>query len=206
VNSDSEHIQKQNNPLARWTESDIPRGGAYDARFRALEKAGHYLHAEADLVMSYAPTSVLDLGCGTGRVAIELAKKGISVVGVDLDEEMIAVAKQKDTSAHFQIDDATTFTLDKQFSVVVMAGNVLCFVAQGTERTVILRASAHLAPGGLLICGYSIRPDTVEIATYDRFANDAGLVPIARYRTWEKDPYVPGGDYVVCVDQRDAEI
>ncbi len=48
-------------------------GQAFQARFDALAQAGMDVHREASLVRSVAPSSVLDVGCGTGRVAIELA-------------------------------------------------------------------------------------------------------------------------------------
>ena len=67
----------------RWHQSDVPRGAAYDDRFDRLASAGVDVHGEAALVDSYGPGSVLDAGCGTGRVAIELSRRGHPVVGVD---------------------------------------------------------------------------------------------------------------------------
>ena len=58
---------------------------AYQARFDALAAQGVDIHGEATLVRSFNPTSVLDAGCGTGRIAIELARHGIDVIGVDID-------------------------------------------------------------------------------------------------------------------------
>ena len=73
----------------RWQESDRPRGADYDRRFEDLAAAGMDMHGEAALVSAYAPASVLDAGCGTGRVAIELSRRGYDVVGIDLDEAML---------------------------------------------------------------------------------------------------------------------
>ena len=59
---------------SRWSEHDgVQRGADYDARWHHLEAAGHAIHGEADFVCRFSPVSVLDAGCGTGRVAIELA-------------------------------------------------------------------------------------------------------------------------------------
>src|SRR5919204_5229355 len=63
---------------------------APDAPYEARARAGENVHGEADFVESFHPGSVLDAGCGTGRVAIELARRGIEVVGVDLDPGMLA--------------------------------------------------------------------------------------------------------------------
>src|SRR5262245_37948055 len=67
----------------------------YDARWERLAAAGGAVHGEADLIASLRPDAVLDAGCGTGRVAIELARRGIEVVGVDLDADMIEAARRK---------------------------------------------------------------------------------------------------------------
>src|ERR1700732_4830520 len=60
-------------------------GGDYQRRFDELASSGVDVHGEATFVVRRAPASVLDAGCGTGRVAIELARRGITVVGVDVD-------------------------------------------------------------------------------------------------------------------------
>ncbi|HNA52133.1 MAG TPA: class I SAM-dependent methyltransferase, partial [Mycobacterium sp.] len=81
----------------RWQRSDAPRGDDYDARWRSLAAAGQNVHGEADLVEALlresGGTSVLDAGCGTGRVAIELAERGLAVTGVDADPRMLGAAR-----------------------------------------------------------------------------------------------------------------
>ncbi len=72
----------------RWLAEAGGRSDTYDRRWEELAAAGQNVHGEADLVESLAPRSVLDAGCGTGRVAVELARRGIDVVGVDLDASL----------------------------------------------------------------------------------------------------------------------
>ena len=80
--------------LARTAASRGERD--YDRRFEDLAASGMDMHGEAALVASYAPpASVLDAGCGTGRVAIELSRRGHAVVGVDVDEAMLEAARAK---------------------------------------------------------------------------------------------------------------
>ena len=83
--------------MSRWNErADVPRGDDYDARWRAMEERGASIHGEADLVEALLlEGSVLDAGCGTGRVAIELARRGLEVVGTDLDPGMLETARRK---------------------------------------------------------------------------------------------------------------
>ena len=67
-------------------------GDEYQKRFDALAAEGVDVHGEADFVMRFAPVSVLDAGCGTGRAARELAHRGVAVVGVDADASMVGTA------------------------------------------------------------------------------------------------------------------
>ncbi len=70
-------------------------GDEYQARFDALAAEGKDVHGEATFIRAYEPISVLDAGCGTGRVAIELARHGIDVIGVDADASMIDTARRR---------------------------------------------------------------------------------------------------------------
>jgi len=53
------------------------------------------MHGEATFVEALGVRRVLDAGCGTGRVAIELARRGLDVVGVDADPGMLSAARAK---------------------------------------------------------------------------------------------------------------
>jgi ubiquinone/menaquinone biosynthesis C-methylase UbiE len=70
-------------------------GDHYDAKCAALERTGQDVHGEADFVASFGIASVLDAGCGTGRVSIELARRGLEAAGLDRGPGMLEVARQK---------------------------------------------------------------------------------------------------------------
>jgi SAM-dependent methyltransferase len=188
----------------RWRESDVPRGSAYDRRFDQLASAGVDVHGEAALVDSYGPLSVLDAGCGTGRVAIELARRGRTVVGVDVDASMLEAARDKAPELSWVQGDVTDPQLDfgRTFDVVVMAGNVLIFVPSGTEEQVIANAARWLAPGGRLVAGYSHRRGGLDPARHDACAAAAGLELEDRWSTWDRAPFAPGDAYAVAVHRR----
>jgi SAM-dependent methyltransferase len=185
----------------RWQQSDVPRGADYDRRFEDLAAAGMDMHGEAALVASYRPATVLDAGCGTGRVAIELARRGHDVVGTDVDPSMLEAARAKAPSLTWVEADLTDPSLDlgRTFDVVVMAGNVLIFVPSGTEGLVIANAARHLSPGGRLVAGYSLRRGGLQPSGHDAYAGAAGLELEDRWSTWDRHPYAPGDAYVVSV-------
>ena len=191
----------------RWQDTDAPRGSAYDARWRRLAATGQDIHGEADLIENLLRDSggdrVLDAGCGTGRVAIELAARGFSVVGMDVDAQMLDAARGKAPELPWLLADLTDASaqLDTKFDVVAMAGNVMIFVDAGTEGQVLSELSSLLAPSALLVSGFSIRPAGLSLATYDGLAEATGLELAYRWATWDRQPYM-GGDYAVSVHRR----
>jgi len=171
---------------------------AYDRRWAQLAAAGHNPHGEADLVMSYRPGSVLDGGCGTGRVAIELARRGVEVLGVDADPDMIAAARAKAPDLSWIAVDLADLAHDDRFDVVVLAGNVVPYVAADRRAAMVAACARHLRPGGRLLAGFQLQPGWPTLADYDRWCATAELIPADRWATWDRAPY-GGGDYAVTV-------
>lgn len=200
--------------MSRWNErDDVARGVDYDARWDSLRAAGESVHGEADLVTrlldlldegasSTARPAVLDAGCGTGRVAVELARRGVDVVGVDLDAGMLDVAMAKAPGLIWRRADLVDVDLDRTFDLIVMAGNVMIFVAPDTEAAVLANLARHLRSGGLVVAGFQLRAGGLDLATYDRCAAAAGLTLVDRRATWEGEAF-GGGDYAVSVHRRD---
>lgn len=148
-----------------------------------MARSGDNPHGEADFVERYAPSTVLDAGCGTGRVGIELHRRGIDVVGVDLDAGFIDHARAKAPEVEWHHADLATVDVGRQFDVVVAAGNVMIFLAPGTEAAVLANLARHLGPGGRLISGFQVE-SADALRAFDRDATDAGLELAERYGTW----------------------
>ncbi len=200
----------------RWLARDVPRGAEYDDRWTRLAADGKDVHGEADFVESLGPGSVLDAGCGTGRVAIELARRGIDVVGVDLDPSMLAVARAKAPHLDWVAGDLATLDLGRTFDVVVLAGNVMIFLTPGTERDVVAALARHLGPGGALVAGFQLRASGaggggrggggLELAAYDDHcrAAEPALELEQRWSTWSREPF-RDGDYAVSVHRETGD-
>ncbi len=175
-------------------------GQRYQERFDALAASGVDVHGEAHFVMAYAPRSVLDAGCGTGRVAIELARRGVDVVGVDADASMIDEARRRAPELTWLRSDLAALDLGRTFDLVVMAGNVPLFTPPGTTAALIAGCARHVSPGGLLVAGFSTDRG-YAVADFDAEAVAAGLEPAERYATWDREPYA-SGDYAVSVHRQ----
>ncbi len=184
----------------RWLSEDRGRGAGYDRRWEELASAGQNVHGEADFVESLGPRSVLDAGCGTGRVAIELARRGLDVTGVDVDRSMLDVARSKDPGLPWVHADLIDVDLRRTFDAVVLAGNVMIFLAPGTEGRVVANLARHLAEDGLLVAGFELQSGRLDLAAYDAHAAAAGLTLAARWATWDRQPFA-GGSYAVSVHE-----
>jgi trans-aconitate methyltransferase len=175
-------------------------GDEYQKRFDDLAAQGMDMHGEVAFVMRYTPNSVLDAGCGTGRVAIELARRGVpTVVGADVDASMLATARSLAPDLTWVESDLGALDLGRRFDVVVMAGNVPLFTPPGTHAALVAGVARHVAPGsGVLIAGFSLGRG-YEVADYDADCASAGLVLAERFATWSGADFTDTSDYAVSV-------
>ena len=80
-----------------------------------MAASGQNVHGEVDFLLSYRPETVLDAGCGTGRVAIELNRRGVYSVGVDLDLRMLEEARRKAPHILWRCEDLQNLELKSTF-------------------------------------------------------------------------------------------
>lgn len=189
--------------VPRWF-SDTKEGHSqwYVDRFRTMAAEGADLEGEARLVdaMLGRGSRVLDAGCGTGRLAAALHRRGHRVVGVDVDPVLVEAARVDNPGPDYQVADLSTLALTgDRFDLVVSAGNVLLFVAPGTEQAVLGRLREHLRPGGRLVLGFRREPETYSYDRLDEDATAVGLVLEQRFGTWELDPFTDASDFAVSV-------
>jgi SAM-dependent methyltransferase len=95
---------------------------------------------------------VLELGCGTGRVALHLARRGHQVIGLDRDPELLAVLGERgaDLPVEGLEADAREFAVEIPASLVLAPTHLLQLLADAAERAESLRCiAAALRPGGI---------------------------------------------------------
>lgn len=112
--------------------------------------------ADGDFYLSLArsPCRILDLGCGTGSLALRLADLGHTVTGLDPAPGMLEVARAKDTASRMRwiAGDARDFALGETFDLIIMTGHVFQVFLDDVETLAVLcSARRHLAEGGRLV-------------------------------------------------------
>jgi SAM-dependent methyltransferase len=96
---------------------------------------------------------VLDLGCGTGRVSLHLARRGVPVIGLDADPELVATlaGRADGLPVHAIHGDARGFALDAAVDLILAPMQLLQLLPGPEGRRELLESvAAHLAPGGLV--------------------------------------------------------
>lgn len=190
----------------RWvTDTEPGHSQWYIKRFRGMAADGVDLGGEARLIDALvAPGSVvLDAGCGPGRVGAALHERGHRVVGVDADPELIAAANEDHPGPRWLVADLAELDLPalgviEPFDAIVVAGNVMTFVAPGTEREVLASLAAHLAPDGRIVVGFGAGRG-YEIADFDVDVAASGLRPEQRFATWDLRPWHDDSEFAVSI-------
>ncbi|XTZ16690.1 class I SAM-dependent methyltransferase [Micromonospora echinospora] len=192
----------------RWvTETGPDHSRWYVDRFRQLAAEGADLAGEARLLDAMVPPGarILDAGCGTGRVGAALADRGHTVVGVDADPVLVEAARADHPGPTWLVADLAELDLPGEpFDAAVVAGNVMAFVAPGTEREVLRRIAAHLRPDGVLVVGFGTGRG-YPLADFDADASAAGLHREHRFATWDLRPWRADADFAVTVLRRPAD-
>jgi len=198
-------------PSTRWAELSAGTTGAdYAVRFSALAASGQDVHGEARFCAGLLPppATVLDAGCGTGRVAIKLAELGYRCTGIDLDASMLAEARRDAPELDWQLGDLASFAPGPQFDLVVAAGNVIPLLAPGTLADAVANLAAALGPDGLLVAGFGLVAGQLprgcpvtSLAEYDAATEAVGLTLHSRQPGWQPQAG-PVTGYAVSVHRR----
>jgi SAM-dependent methyltransferase len=153
----------------------------YADSYDQLYAEKNYL-AECDLIEAavkrYAgntPATLVDIGCGTGSHAIELARRGYKVTGVDMSQSMIEHAAQKAVSLKCEdqpawlCGDARDFDTGTTFDLGIMMFAVIGYLTTNEDVLKGLRnIRRQLKPGALFVCDFWYGPSVLSARPTDR--------------------------------------
>jgi SAM-dependent methyltransferase len=197
----------------RWSKVRQVSGEEYAAHFAELARSGRDVHGEASFVAALVDPGarVLDAGCGTGRVGIRLHELGYDVVGADVDESMLEVARRTAPQVPWCPVDISRMTAADlggaaDSDVVVMAGNVVPLLGEGSLPRTMRAVADLLRPGGLVVAGFGLDPahlppgcPVTPLSEYDEACRAAGLSLRERFSSWEGATFEPSSEYAVSV-------
>jgi SAM-dependent methyltransferase len=119
------------------------------------------------LALTAAPP-VLELGCGTGRVTIEIARAGVAVTGLDLSAQMLAVAEQKSAgipNINWVHADMRRFALPARFGLICVPFRSLQHLLTDDDlRAALECCRLHLRPDGILAFNLMNPPEQLAAA------------------------------------------
>ena len=195
-------------PPTRWELAGADNRG-YGQTFAQRVAAGADVDGEARLVDALAPRGarILDIGSGMGRVSAALRSRGHDVVATEPDAALRA--QSATTYPALEVLPHQALELDPTrlglFDLVVVVGNVMVYLGEGTERAVLRRVRDLLAPAGRAVVGFHLTAVKAGSRTYppDEFVADAasaGLRVVHRFGSYEL--HEPVDDYAVWVLER----
>ncbi|MEM4359631.1 MAG: methyltransferase domain-containing protein [Candidatus Bilamarchaeaceae archaeon] len=116
---------------------------------------------------------VLEVGCGTGRVLLELLKKGIDIEGIDISKEMLRILKNKakirGLSPHVYYADMRDFSLKRRYGMIIIPYRTFLHLSTDVDRLATLKnIYKHLLPGGKVII-HVYNPSQPELETTNEF-------------------------------------
>lgn len=109
--------------------------------------------------------ALLDVGCGTGAHITHL-KKFYTAEGLDLDDQLLEVARQRHPGTTFHYGDMAGFNLNRTYDVIVSLFSAIGYVKTVARLNQTLHTLArHLAPGGVILIEPWFTPDVFKVGT-----------------------------------------
>jgi SAM-dependent methyltransferase len=123
------------------------------------EESAEFESSVVDSIVTFladlAPSgSALELGIGTGRIALPLRERGLHVEGIDLSAAMVAQMKKKPGGGEIRVvlGDFATTAMDRTFDVVFIVFNtIMNLTSQPEQVACFANAAAHLVPNGVFV-------------------------------------------------------
>ncbi|AFC32936.1 type 12 methyltransferase [Paenibacillus mucilaginosus 3016] len=180
--------------------ANIWNAGHYDEKIRYVSRLGQSL---IGMLQPAAGERILDIGCGTGDLAWEIAKSGAHVTGIDSSEAMIAQAAAKYPALQFRCDDAQTFRLQAGEAPydALFSNAALHWIRRPAEAAEAMALA--LRPGGRLVVEFGGCGNIAAIYRGIRTALAAAGIDAEERNPW----YFPGiGEYASLLEAQGLNV
>jgi SAM-dependent methyltransferase len=171
--------------------------------FKDYEGEAERVHA---LIQQRAPgaSTLLDVACGTGK-HLEQFRRWYEVEGVDLDEGLLEVARNRLGDVRLHVADMTSFALGRTFDVVTCLFSSIGYVATPKRLNGAIRAmAAHLNPNGILVVEPWLTPDGWQIGRPHLLVVDEPDLKIVRMNVSGRDGRLAVMEFVYLVGSPDG--
>ncbi len=133
---------------------------------------------------------ILELGCGTGRITLDLAASGFSMTGLDVTESMLERARLKSAELNLGVDwvsaDARSFRLNRCFNLIFFPFNSICHIHDLEDiGSMLASVRSHLTPSGRFVVAMFV-PNPRYL-----YRDPSQRYPVSRF------PHRAGGDVVI---------
>lgn len=193
-------------PPTRWAlhGTSVER---YSTTFAEMIETGADIEGEARLADTLLPRGgrVLDVGSGMGRVSAALVARGHHVTALEPDPALVAQSRATYPDLEVLESDVLAFAPGATggaaaYDLVVCVGNVLVYLAEGTERRVLAHLASMLAPEGRILAGFHLQggPSSRRDYPVEEFVTDVeacGLRVQLRAGSYQLHP--AGEEYAV---------
>ena len=135
--------------------------------------------------------TVLELGCGTGRVLSQLREEGIQVFGLDNDYRMLTYLKKLDPTASVFLADLTRFWLGRTFPLILLPCNTYSTLTAVQCKEALALIASHLPPGGIFAASLPNPADLIgmgnshEADPEEHFSHPVDGDPVEVSSSWE---------------------
>lgn len=162
---------------------------------------------------------VLEVACGTGRIAIDLAQQGIPVTGFDLSKEMLGIARKASAgmqNVRWELADMRSFDMGERYALVLIPGHSFQFMLTPANQVACLTCiRSHLIPGGKLVVHLDhqdlgwlwnlYKVDNGKFEARGEVPHPRSGNPISVSRAWSYEPCTQTASVSTILEECDAQ-
>jgi SAM-dependent methyltransferase len=161
----------------------------YDAIYSFKDYAAESKRVD-EIIQSLKPgaRSLLDVACGTGKHIEHLRERYQDIAGIDLDEALLEIARERNPGVRLDAADMRSFSLGRTFDAVTCLFSAIGY-AQSTDElnAACARMAVHLVPGGVIIVEPWLDPAAYQAGGVSALYIDEPDLKIARMNTRDRD-------------------